>query len=279
MLSRIFLLIFLLSSIHLMSNMSIKVTAEPALPVKNLLKNPSFEEGEKTPLFWADAERSHYFRWTREYLWLSKVEKVIGAGLNGSNCIRQEVDVDSILSELFIRQAVPVKKQTIYRAEIWTRLRYGRAYLHLIDHMVNQGSLAKMKYKYLISWHENPILDDFIDVAWIKSPAPTEWKKLESELSSGDGEVIYFDFGAYYGKASADYDDAFLGEAFTEMTILAENCNAADIIVSDDFDKIIFTGKVEKEKQEIVLKDLRTDRRYKIQIKSVAGKEKNIWYP
>lgn len=262
--------------------MELQITCSPELPVRNLLKNPSFEEGEGQPAHWDFADRSVYFRWTREYLWISRITKEEGQGRNSGACIRQETNTDSILSELFIRQKVKVKPDTLYRASIRTRIRGGRAYLHLVDSRIEQELAAGMTYKYLISWHNSPLLPEFVREEWLNGPRPHEWHQLKAQLNSKNGDVLYFDFGAYYGKGSADYDDAFLGEALTDMTVKTQEKRDCFIEVKNQEGKIIHQEKPSRQTDELkifTIKELDTDQRYQITLKGQGLKEKTIWYP
>jgi len=274
-----FLLLF--SSISAKS-IDVEVTCDPSLPVKNLLSNSSFENGAGAPENWSLAERSVYFRWTREYLWITKVQKVEGKGRNGGACVRQEVNTDSVLSELFIRQAVTVKPDTLYRAEIWAKIKSGRAYLHIIDSRIKDESSQNAVYKYLISWHDSPLIPDFIDKEWTRSPPADQWNKIEAEMGSGKGDVMYFDFGSYYGKGSVDYDDAFFGEALTDMTVTVKGEDVISVDVNDEFGKLAWTGKeTEKNGGTYIFKigKLKTSSKYKITVKAKNTQEKSVWYP
>jgi len=275
-----YLLLFLSSA--LARAIDIEVICAPPLPVKNLLSNSSFENGTGMPEYWKLAERSVYFRWTREYIWMLNIQKIEGNGRNGGACIRLDVNTDSVLSELFIRQAVTVKPETLYRAEIWTRIKGGRAYLHLVDSTIKDEVRAGFVYKYLQSWYNSPLIPDFIEKEWTRGALPEQWNKIEAELGSGKGDIMYFDFGTYYGKGIADYDDAFLGEALTDMTVTVKGENVISIDVNDELGKLVWTGKETKKIDETYffkVGKLRTSSKYKVTVKAKNTQEKSICYP
>ncbi len=259
----------------------IAVSADPALPAVNLLRNPSFESGDGVVDDWAFAEHSSYFRWTREYLYMSEFAKLHGMAFDGMHYLRQRTNYDSILTEMFIRQMVPVRPMTTYRASIRARIHHGMANLHIL---ADPAQPYKAPYAGVRSWERTP-LTEFLDMSYLRGPAPEEWVELSLTFrTTALEDLVAFDFGSYVGRAQIDFDAADLRAAATDISIRVTYPGDVHVTVYGDADpeKPVWTAPFWRPAADgavFLAPQLSTDQNYTIKVINSDKEEFTVCYP
>jgi hypothetical protein len=146
--------------------------------------------------------------------------------------LQQDVHSTSVLSELFMRQMIPVQPDTLYRMGVYARLRSGQAYVHVLNEdMYAYAAKSEMK----VSWGNSPLSPQFVDFAKTRSPKPDEWVRVEMEFrSKKDEKFLNFGVGSYYERGSIDFDDAFFVPARTELVISVSGEELKSITVTNE---------------------------------------------
>ncbi len=244
---------------------TIEVEAAPALPVPNLLLNPSFEEGGRRPANWTDQTGGDY-----------KLMRHPGAGRKGAfvrvDCVRS-----NILTSGFVNQTVSVRPGGRYVARVWVRFHAGRAYLRLLP---SSGSGSEI---HRVSWLGSPLVPGFLSREMTGSSSEDEWILLASEpVQAGDDGVLTIGLGTYQERSSVDFDEAFLGEAVTELSFRVSGEPLKWVAVRDEAGNDIWgSGELNGSASlvEEKIPNLSTVSRYQIVARSMANQEVQRWYP
>ena len=257
---------------------SIKISATPELPVKNLAGNPGFEEGGEMPGQWPYSERAAYFYASREP-WRVKMARIPKGGRHGAY-LRVDVLTTSVLSELFVRQPISVEPDTLYRMGVFARIRSGLAIIHMLNEDL-YAYTAKSESKQ--SWQGSLLGPDFVPVEWLAGPAPDEWVWIEQEVrSKKDEHKLYFGVGSYYERASVDFDDVFFGLARTDLAFEVRVAALQSIEVKDDTGKVCWqSGALPAGTDSLrqTVPQLSTARRYAVTVTAGGQPPVSQWYP
>ncbi|MCK5803045.1 MAG: hypothetical protein KAI66_09445 [Lentisphaeria bacterium] len=246
----------------------IEVSASPALPVPNLLTNPSFEKGDEMPDHWGVSTAApHLFRYCR-------------MPEDGRHGAFLKIDAKSTVMSGYCAQVVKVAPDTLYRVGAWTRLRGGYALLWM--HSYVKGRRFDQREK-LVSWGKNPLSPDFVPLEWTRSPPPDKWIWLGRELRTWKEQTqVNMHLGSYFERGSMDFDDAFLGLARTTLKVTVSGEEITKITVKNLAGDICWESAdlpAKMTRVEQAIPDLPTGTRYQISIRTASGREAVKWYP
>jgi len=251
------------------AELRIAVTADPALPVPNLMENAKFEAGdEHAPTDWGASTslpRGGSF------------ERITEGGRDGAF---MRVDGFTSQTNAYLSQVTPVEEDTLYRAGAWVRMRGGTMVMWM-HWWVDETRFDERAY--LHSWGSAPIVPDFVRLEWTDSPDPNEWIWVGREFSTWKGQHnVNMHLGAYFDRSSMDIDGAFLGLARTTLTVEVTGGEIARVRVQNDADEDVWdsgelAGGTTAVRHE--LPDLPTDARYQVIATQPDGTEVEAWYP
>lgn len=262
------------------ADVTIDISADPPLPVPNLLKNAGFEQGGDMPDGWGiSSGMAELFSFKR-----------VPGGRSGA-CL-QVVGRSSIMSG-YLAQFLGIAPSTRYVGGAWLRLRAGHCLIWLLSYPSGQRWDV---YIPRATWGGSPLVPDFVPLAYTNSgyswvaggrdgpnTAPDEWAWVGQEFTSEPTQnSINFHVGSYFERGSMDFDDCFLGLARTKLTVRVGGEALRSVRVADDKGKECWTSgdlssnttAVDKE-----LPDLPTLARYSVTVTTAAGKEVQQWYP
>jgi hypothetical protein len=249
------------------SDVTINISASPALPVQNLLNNPDFERGSVTPDGWTIVTGER---------WIFSFERIPTGGRHGA-FLRIKSRIATIMSAGFMSQDVSVKPDTLYTAGAWVRLAGGQANLY-IGHPNGTTSEATRS-----SWGLNPIVPDFVTYEQAGSPPSDEWFWLGKEFNTAkDQTTLLCRFGTYQEVTSVDYDDAFLGLAYTDLSLKVDGVNIRQVLVKNEAGKELWDSGIlaaGTSTVEHVIQQVSTIARYEVVVTSADMKEIHKWYP
>ncbi len=265
---RLLLALALLAALPACAQVRIAVTADPPLPVPNLMHNGEFEAGDDVaPEGWAHGtcvpDAGRFTRLTE-------------GGRSGAYA---RVEAFRSSTNAYLSQVTRVLPDTLYRAGAWVRMRGGTMVMWLHAYVDDRRFDERA---YLHSWGCSPLVPDFVRLEWTDSPPPDEWLWVGREFRTWPGQTgINMHLGGFFDPSDMDIDGAFLGLARTTLTVevtggpLARvrvlNEAGDEVWASDDF------GGVGALTQEVA--DLPTDTRYRIIVTRPDGTEVAAWYP
>ncbi len=250
------------------ADVRVDVSADPALPAQNLLKNPGFEAGGEMPDGWGiSSGMPELFRFRRQ-----------ATGGRQGACAR----VDGLSSRMsgYLAQFVPVQPATRYRAGAWLRLRGGHCLIWLLSYVAGRRWDV---YIHKASWGGNPLVPNFIPLEFTDSPPPDQWVWVGQEFTTESGQTnLNFHVGSYFERGSMDFDDAFLGLARTTLRVKVAGEALRSVTVQDDGGKEwLATGPLPEQTTsfEREMKEMPTSARYQVIVRTIAGQEVRRWYP
>ncbi|MBD3292325.1 MAG: hypothetical protein GF393_05335 [Armatimonadia bacterium] len=267
---RVLLTVFaLLAALPAGAELQIAVTADPPLPVPNLMENAEFERGDDSaPAGWAvntSISRAGAF------------ERLAEGGRNGAYL---RVESFTSTTNAYASRAAPVEPDTLYRAGAWVRMR-GGAMVMWLHAWVDGKRFAERAY--LHSQGLSPLVPDFVRLEWTDSPDPDEWHWVGREFNTWpDQEDLSMHLGAYFERSSMDIDGAFLGLARTTLTVSVTGGGIERVRVENEAGEEVWSsgelaGGTTTMRQD--LPDLPTDSRYRVIATQPDGTEVAAWYP
>ena len=251
------------------AELQITITADPPLPVANLMENAEFEAGdERAPEGWGAST------------------SVPGAGSfarlteGGRSGAFMRVESFTSTTNAYLSRTAHVKPQTLYRAGSWVRLRGGAMVMWL--HAWVDGKRFDER-AYLRSLGLNPLVPEFVRLEWTQSPDPDSWQWVEHEFSTWPNQGnINMHLDAYFDRSSMDIDGAFLGLARTTLTISVTRGGIARVrVLNDAGDELWNSGELAGGTTVVrhELPDLPTDARYRVIATQPDRTEVAAWYP
>jgi len=265
---RMLLLLGVLSAWPAAAQVRIAVSAEPPLPVPNLMANAEFEAGDATgPEGWgagtsiADA---------------GSFERLTEDGRSGAF---ERVESFTSTTNAYLSRVTPVEPDTLYRAGAWVRIRGGTMVMWL--HAWVEGKRFDER-AYLHSWGFSPLVPEFVHLKWTDSPPPDEWQWVGREFRTWPGqEQVNMHLGAYFDRSDMDLDGAFLGLARTTLTVEVAGGLLARVRVVNEAGEEIWASEDLGGAAGLtqVIPDLPTDIRYQVIATQPNGTEVAAWYP
>ncbi len=250
------------------AEVAVTVTADPPLPVQNLVQNPGFEAGADLPEGWSiSSGMPELFTFRR-----------LPTGGRTGACLQ----VDGLSSRMsgYLAQHLRVKPDTRYLAGSWLRIRGGHCLVWLLSYVAGQRWDV---YIHKASWGGCPLVPDFIPLSYTDSPPPDRWIWVGQEFTTAPGQTnLNFHVGSYFERGSMDFDDAFLGLAKTTLHIQAGGEALAGVVVKDEAGKECYSsgplaaGTITFDRE---VRDLPTNTRYQVVVRTAGGKEVARWYP
>jgi hypothetical protein len=260
--------ILCLSASWARAEVTIEATADPPLPVANLLQNAGFEQGGDMPNGWEiSSGMPELFTFQRQPI----------GGRSGA-CLR--VAGHSSIMSGYLAQYLAIRPATRYVAGAWLRLRAGHCLIWLLSYP--EGRRWDV-YLHKTSWGGNPLVPDFVPLAYTDSPPPDQWIWVGDEFTSEPRQdSLNFHVGSYFERGSMDFDDAFLGLARTKLTLRVAGDVLRSVRVADDTGRECWSSgalpaDTTSVRQEVP--DLPTRARYCVTVTTAAGKEVQKWYP
>lgn len=258
----------LLTTAWASAEIDLRLSADPPLPVSNLLRNPGFETGGAMPEQWSiSSGMPELFSFERQ-----------AAGGRSGACLRVE-GRSSIMSG-YLAQHLAVLPATRYVGGAWLRLRAGHCLIWLLSYPAGQRWDV---YIHQASWGGNPLVPDFVPLAYTDSPPPDRWVWVGQEFTSQPTQdSLNFHVGSYFERGSMDFDDAFLGLARTTLTVTVAGEALRRVRVSNEAGAECFSsGDLPPDTRRLdkALPDLPTRTRYCLTATTAAGKEVQRWYP
>jgi hypothetical protein len=259
---------------------TVSVTADPPLPVPNLLHNPGFELGSDMPESWAvSSGMPELFRFQRQ-----------SRGRSGA-CLRVQ-GLSSIMSG-YLAQHFAVTPGTRYVGGAWLRLRAGHCLIWLLAYPSGQRWDV---YIHKASWGGNPLVPDFVPLdytnggySWVgTSPdaadsGHAQWSWVGQEFTTEPAQnSLNFHVGSYFERGDMDFDDCFLGLARTKLSLQVSGAVLKEVRVESDAGKLCWSSGALPDGTTAVrqeLPDLSTQLRYKVVALTAAGEEVQRWYP
>ncbi len=247
------------------ATLSIVVSADPPLPVQNLLINPGFAAGDLQPQAWSDQVHPGY-----------RSQRIATGGRQDA-LLRLECLRSNMLASSFVVQSVPVEPGTAYVGGVWMRLHSGRGYLRL------QPNSSPLQEVQRISWRGNVLVPDFVAAELTGSPGRDEWIWVEARLqTSDDDRSILFGLGSFQDPGAVDFDDAFFGVASSRLTASISGGPLKNVVIRNEKGEELWNsgdlgGKVEK--LEHSLYDVPTLGRYEVVARDLNAQEIHKWYP
>ncbi len=257
------------------AELQIAITADPPLPVPNLMQNAEFEAGDETkPEGWGAStsvpDAGSFAR--------------LAVGGRGGAFVRVESFTST--TNAYLSQVAQVRPDTLYRAGAWVRMRGGTMVMWLHAWVSDpEGDRREKRFDeraYLHSWGFSSLVPDFVRLAWTDSPSPEEWLWVGREFATWPGQTqVNMHLGAYFDRSSMDIDGAFMGLARTTLKLQVTGGPIARVRVLDDVGEQLWDsadlGGAEALTHEIA--DLPTDTRYRIVATQADGTEVAAWYP
>ena len=251
------------------AEVEINITADPPLPVPNLLVNADFSAGDAMPDGWyGSSPMPELFTFRRH----------ADGGPQGGAFVRLE-GRSSVMSGYLSQHVTGLQPETAYYARTGLRLRGGHALLLLNSYI--EGRRWDL-YVHQRSWGINPLVPDFVHLAYTDSPPPDEWIRVGEEFTTEPGHTeLMFRVGAYFERTSMDIAEPFLCRARTTLEITVKGKGIRRVQLSDDQGKILWekddypAGTHEVHEK---LPDMTTLVRYSISVAAEAG-ETHKWYP
>lgn len=247
---------------------AVTVTADPPLPVPNLLVNPGFEAGGDRPDGWSvSSGMPELFNFVRQP----------GRGRTGA-CLHV-VGRSSIMSG-YLAQHVRLEPATRYVGGAWLRLQAGHCLIWLLSYV--EGRRWDI-YLHKSTWEGNPLVPDFIPAAFTASPPPDQWLWVGQEFATEAKQTnLNFHVGSYFERGVMDFDDAYLGLARTKLMVRVEGEALRRVRVANDKGEQCWnSGDLPAGTTTLSheLPEVSTQVRYCVTATDAAGKEVQRWYP
>jgi len=251
------------------AELQIAVTADPALPVSNLMQNAEFEAGdERKPEAWGASTS------------LPRGGSFARLTEGGRDGAFMRVEGFTSQTNAYLSQVAPVEEEALYRAGAWVRMRGGTMVMWM-HWWVDEKRFDERAY--LHSWGSAPIVPDFVRLEWTDSPDPTQWQWVGREFPAWKGQHhVNMHLGAFFDRSSMDIDGAFLGLARTTLMIEVTGDEIARVrVVNDAGDELWNSGELAGGTTAVrhELPDVPTDARYQAIATQPDGAEVAAWYP
>ncbi len=265
---RLVLPLMLVATLPAWAQVRITVTADPPLPVPNLMRNGEFEAGDDVaPEGWA------YSTCVPD---AGRFTRLTEGGRSGAY---ERVESFNSSTNAYLSQVTHVRPDTLYRAGAWVRIRGGTMVMWL--HAYVEGRRFDER-AYLHSWGRSPLVPDFVRLEWTDSPPPDRWLWVGREFRTWPGQtMVNMHLGAYFDRSDMDIDGAFLGLARTTLTVEVTGGPLKRVRVVNEAGAEVWAGDDLEGTQALTqqIADLPTDTRYQVIVTQPDGREVGVWYP
>lgn len=252
----------------------ITVTADPPLPIKNLVANPSVEEGDFEPAAWrfGTATPDNFVtRWEN-------------TGRTGSRSLRV-LTKDKVMSGYWT-QAVHVQPGVSYLFSGYYRTSGGRLLIYAKGNYKRDGVAMRLDERFYAGSRRGHWLSPvFLPPEAMTDPTVDEWVRFEIPLSiPPEVSEIALSLGSYFSPGEAWFDDISLAPATTvlKVTVMPWGAPLTGVRVVDDAGEQVYASpEMERipDVFEFEVESVDASRSYEVIATHRDGTETRVAYP
>ena len=244
----------------------VQVSANPSLPLPNLVKNPGFEavdaQGQPAQWTFGTANPENF-----EQNWLPE-------GRSGPGSLR--VMARTGIMSGYWNQSVPVKPNTDYVLRVWYRLGGGKMLIYAHGGTPD-GKTVDQRF-WDSSMRSHYLVPAFLRPEYMKGGDANQWRLCRLPFKTlPNMEWITVSLGIFFSGGEVWFDDASVTEATTDLTVRVKG-PVEKLRVLDEEGKALFeTGKSDQGLDK-TLPGVPADGVYKIEVTEPGGNVRTVLY-